>query len=156
MGEGPPSLFDTKISPRRPKSSPWLPLGHSQWSFGALFVRLGMLWWRWVLSSRFLLIFGGLLEVPGWSLCSSNIINNEVCSRSPFFVFWSSSDVFLDAFWWSLGSLGLLLGSFWLPWVALGRLLGPSWLVLEVPGRSLGSFLEVPRLSGGAFGSQTL
>ena len=70
LPEGPPALFDTKIGPRRPKSSPWLPLGHSQWSFGALFVRLGMLWWRWVLSSRFLLIFGGLREVPGWSLCS--------------------------------------------------------------------------------------
>ena len=68
--EGLPSLFDIKIGPRRPTSSPWLSLGHSRWFFGALLLRLGMLWWRWVLSSRFLLIFGGLREVPGWSLCS--------------------------------------------------------------------------------------
>ena len=77
--EGPPFLFVIKFGPRHPQFSPWLSLGHFRWFFGALLLRLGMLWWRWVLSSRFLLIFGGLREVPGWSLCSSNILNNEVC-----------------------------------------------------------------------------
>ena len=70
FGGGPPALFDIKIGPRRPKSSPWISLGHSPWFFGALFVRLGMLLCWWVLSSRFVLIFGGLREVPGWSVCS--------------------------------------------------------------------------------------
>ena len=77
--EGPPTFFDVKFGSRHPKASAWISLGHSRWSFGALFVRLGMLWWRWVLSSRFLLIFGGLREVPGWSLCSYNIVNYGVC-----------------------------------------------------------------------------
>ena len=43
LEEGPPTLFDIKIGPRHPKFSPWISLGYSRWSFGALFVRLGML-----------------------------------------------------------------------------------------------------------------
>ena len=55
-------------SPNYPKVSKIISvvsLGLSRWAFGALLLRFGMLWWRWVLSSRFLLIFGGLREVPG-------------------------------------------------------------------------------------------
>ena len=74
-----PFHFGTTNYPKVSKIISVVSLGLSRWAFGALWLRFGMLWWSRVLSSWFLLTFGGLREVPGWYLCSSNIVNDEVC-----------------------------------------------------------------------------
>ena len=74
-----PFHFGTTNYPKVSKIISVVSLGLSRSAFGALLLRFGMLWWSRVLSSWFLLTFGGLRGVPGCSFCSSYIINNEVC-----------------------------------------------------------------------------
>ena len=60
-----PYHFGTTNYPKVSKIISVVSLGLSRWAFGALLLRFGMLWWRWVLSSRVLVILGRLRGVPG-------------------------------------------------------------------------------------------
>ena len=109
-----PFLFLIKFGPRRPKSSPWTSLGHSRWFFAALLLRLGMLWWSWVLSSRFLLILGRLRGCPGDLYAAQTPIIMRFAEGHPFDVLELLRRLFRR-----------LLVVFGLPWGALGELLAP-------------------------------